>query len=457
MLFAALSFVMTAEPAPALGVTDEPVHPLVTPIAGFAFDPETRVAAGGIVRWRNDDGVAHTVTAVDGSFDSGPIPAGGVFDRSFAAPGEVAYYCAIHPSMTGTVFVADPPAGSPVSGPETSADPDAILLRRTPVLDTDPLGIGGTALSLLVPDGWVVEGGPVWRHHFANLATLEARVVRPDRRSGVEFFPLFPQVWHSGGIPGFPVGSNYLGHEVREPIRDAATFLEALVLPGFRATFSPRVIARESLPDVAAAYVGSSLPGTEVVAERILTEHVVSGEAILEEFVVVLTFTPNPALPGALIWAPQQLSSIRAPATEFDRLRPLLQAVASSPQLDLRWYAGYQQVVDLALRNGLEAIRAAGAASRIVAAANAEISELIIEGHRERQATIDRIDAAVSQTIRGVETYADPFGGGTLELPNGYSYGYASADGSVILTNEPGFDPVRAFPGQTWEVISVER
>jgi plastocyanin len=66
----------------------------------------TSVAAGGEVTFRNDDGTAHTVTADDGAFDTGPVAAGesGTFTAP-QAPGEVAFHCEIHPSMTGTLTV----------------------------------------------------------------------------------------------------------------------------------------------------------------------------------------------------------------------------------------------------------------------------------------------------------------------------------------------------------------
>jgi hypothetical protein len=333
----------------------------------------------------------------------------------------------------------------------------SVVLHRTTVLDTDPLGIGGPALSLLVPEGWTVEGGPVWRHHYSNLATFEVRVSSPDGLLAVESFPLFPQVWQEGGIPFFDVGSNYLGNEVRPPIRDVGVFLGTLILPMYRGAFAPRIVARQPLPDVAAAYLSVSLPATEALAERVLTEQVVEGVPTLEEFTVVLTFTPNPFVPGAVLWTPALLFSIRAPADAFAEARPVLQAVATSAVLDLDWYAGYEYVVGLARRNGLEAIRAAGAASRIISDANVAISDAIIAGYQEQQATYDRVYDAVNQAVRGVETYDDPFAGGTLELPSGFAHAYASAEGDVILTDDPGFDPVRAFPQQTWETLTVER
>ena len=73
-------------------------------ITGFAFDPpELSVSAGTEVTWTNDDPTAHTVTADDESFDSGSIDPGAGF--SVAVDGSVTYFCAIHPTMKGSITV----------------------------------------------------------------------------------------------------------------------------------------------------------------------------------------------------------------------------------------------------------------------------------------------------------------------------------------------------------------
>ncbi len=446
------------------GQTAELPRPVDVEIRDFAFPAEIQLEAGATVRWANGDPAPHTVTSMDGAFDSGAIEPGTAFELAISDPGVYGYACRIHPSMIGTLTVTpvdtgidnDPPPASAMRA-SLASPPGVTVLHRVPVLDTDPLGIGGIALTVVAPEDWNVEGGPVWRHNYSNLATYEGRITSPDRLHGVEFFALYPQIWQEGGIPFFPEGSNYLGNDVRPPIRDVGVFLETLILPTYRGAFSPAVIERAPLPDVATAYLRDSLPGTEAVAERVLTEHFVDGERMLEEFTVVLTFTPNPALPGAVFWTPQQLFSIRAPADQFEAARPVLQAIATSPVPDRDWYVGYQYVLGLSIQNGLDAIRAAGAASRVTSEANAEITDLIASGYQERQLVNDRIYDAMSQTIRGVETYRDPWNGGTLELPNGFDYVYGSVEGNVILTNEPTFDPIQAFPEQTWDSLTTER
>jgi plastocyanin len=75
-------------------------------IKNFAYSPATiTVPAGTVVRFVNDDGEAHTVTATDRSFDSAGLDTGDAWKFAFAKPGRYAYFCAMHPYMKGTVVV----------------------------------------------------------------------------------------------------------------------------------------------------------------------------------------------------------------------------------------------------------------------------------------------------------------------------------------------------------------
>jgi plastocyanin len=76
-------------------------------LEGFAFDPATiEVAAGQAITWKNLDPAEHTVTAEDGSFDSGVLGQGRAFTARLEQPGTYAYTCQIHPEMQGTVRVS---------------------------------------------------------------------------------------------------------------------------------------------------------------------------------------------------------------------------------------------------------------------------------------------------------------------------------------------------------------
>ena len=75
------------------------------------FSPPTlTVPAGTTVTWTNTDQAAHTVTADDGSFDTGFVAAGQTVSLTFATPGTYPYYCIPHGApggagMAGVVVV----------------------------------------------------------------------------------------------------------------------------------------------------------------------------------------------------------------------------------------------------------------------------------------------------------------------------------------------------------------
>lgn len=72
------------------------------------FSPPTITVVIGqnnTVTWHNTDSVTHTVTATDGSFNSGDIKAGETWTHTFTAPGNFSYYCIYHAWMKGEVIV----------------------------------------------------------------------------------------------------------------------------------------------------------------------------------------------------------------------------------------------------------------------------------------------------------------------------------------------------------------
>ncbi|MBO9572141.1 MAG: cupredoxin family copper-binding protein [Chitinophagaceae bacterium] len=73
-------------------------------ITGMSFS-STTVKAGTTVTWTNNDNVAHTVTADDGSFNSGNLAVGGTFSHKFSTAGTFNYHCEYHSMMKASVTV----------------------------------------------------------------------------------------------------------------------------------------------------------------------------------------------------------------------------------------------------------------------------------------------------------------------------------------------------------------
>ena len=74
---------------------------------GMRFQPaELTVHPGETVEFKNEDIFAHTVTADDGSFDSGLIQPGSSWKMTVQKAGTIAYHCTPHPNMKAALIVS---------------------------------------------------------------------------------------------------------------------------------------------------------------------------------------------------------------------------------------------------------------------------------------------------------------------------------------------------------------
>lgn len=119
--------------------------------ADNVFQPSTiTINAGDTVVWTNTGSNPHTVTADDGSFDSGIFTSGQSFSMTFSTPGTIPYHCTIHGApggvgMAGTIVVqaagaaapaatAAPAAATPVVAGATPAAATPVVAAATPAV-----------------------------------------------------------------------------------------------------------------------------------------------------------------------------------------------------------------------------------------------------------------------------------------------------------------------------------
>jgi plastocyanin len=75
-------------------------------VDNFVFNPQTiTVKAGDTVTWINHDDIPHTATSKTGVFRSKALDTDDQFSFTFTTPGSFAYFCALHPHMTGSIVV----------------------------------------------------------------------------------------------------------------------------------------------------------------------------------------------------------------------------------------------------------------------------------------------------------------------------------------------------------------
>jgi plastocyanin len=80
--------------------------PAAVKIDNFSFGPQTvTVPVGATVTWTNADDIPHTAVSTEGVFKSKVMDTDEKFSYTFTKAGTYAYYCTIHPKMTGQIVV----------------------------------------------------------------------------------------------------------------------------------------------------------------------------------------------------------------------------------------------------------------------------------------------------------------------------------------------------------------
>ena len=102
-----LAIVLLLAGSPNATANDQPSAAKVeVQIDNFSFGPQTvTVPVGAMVTWTNHDDTPHTIVSTEGVFKSKVRDTDEKFSYTFTKAGKYAYYCSVHPKMTGQVIV----------------------------------------------------------------------------------------------------------------------------------------------------------------------------------------------------------------------------------------------------------------------------------------------------------------------------------------------------------------
>jgi len=197
-----LAALAAATPAAALAQhLDDGSHdagePAQVAIRATAVDPSRiAVLVGERVTWVNASIREHTVTSRDGLFDSDRIGPNRRFGHTFVSAGSFAYYCRIHPGITGSVDVAQvllhARAARLARGDELMLEGRARAGGGPVTIERDP-GSGFAPLAMVIPasDGsfgarLTADVSATYRAVAGSDASAPVRVeVAPTRRLAV--------------------------------------------------------------------------------------------------------------------------------------------------------------------------------------------------------------------------------------------------------------------------------
>lgn len=312
------------------------------------------------------------------------------------------------------------------------------IIRFRPFSVRDPQLNNMEALRLLVPADWRVDGGILWRHDRAILATAVLRIFNPNGAEELNLLPV-EQFAQSNPGYGFGIGSNYLGSEL-QPAMDPQTFVARIVMPRYRGQTGPITPSGGGeLPAVAQAVQTPGMP-SQMRAGRFRFSYSLAGRQMEEDVYCVLSYTSAPAV-QSVYWSPAHLYSIRAERGQLDQKTKLMQAIVSSSRINLQWFNAYLQVWEMWKANVMQSIQNAGNLSRYISGINNQITAMNREAWEQQQASHERISRRFSEYIRGVDTYQNPVTNQPVQLPGGYGRAWTNALGEYIVSDSSSYNP----------------
>lgn len=311
---------------------------------------------------------------------------------------------------------------------------------------------GLEAFRLLLPKGWVGEGGIAWSADPALPARSDFRFRDPAGTAELRVFPTQACFWTDNRLflATNPPGTLRFGTLVAEPIDLPAAF-RTVLLPKFRPEASGlRIVGESAVPELAELARGVATEGVSSAAEggKIRIEYEEAGRQMEEEmyaavsqFVVPL---PGSALgPGYFIdyWYIDYVFSFRAEKGELDSHAGTFQTMIHSFEVNPSFFAKVANVREALAREAIEGIHAAGRIGEKIARAGRDLRADQQSAWEQRQLVQDEIARNFSDYVRGVDRFDDPFSGQEVELPAGYGHAWANNLGEYIVTESPSFNP----------------
>jgi hypothetical protein len=298
------------------------------------------------------------------------------------------------------------------------------------------------AFSMIVPQGWKVEGGIMRLDPNAMggpAQSIEAKLdmaIKRDDQGTVMARTLADMRYADIAAANpmlagmFPPGSNYNGMPVA-PCPNAHAFISQMAFPYVHPSAQQvTIIKTYPAKDLAQRYQQSlatlPLPMTPICDAGVaILEYTENGIAYKEVWSAVIV---NWGQMAGGMWENKETRFMRTPAAEFDQWVPVFAAMQASVQVNPKWLAGE--------------IQGQMTRSQIVIDTQKEIQRIEREMVENRQRVNSEIQNSMYLTITGQEDYKNPFTGEYETRPSDLGkHRWVNDLGQEVYTDDNSYDP----------------
>ena len=293
------------------------------------------------------------------------------------------------------------------------------------------------AFSLLVPKGWIVEGGAL-RFLDANIAGANNMVeckfdmsVKKDAAGSV-MIRWLPDMLCIGqrnawGNREGAVFNNCLVRRKRDPV---SFMLQVAVPYAHPAATNVNVKVTKPLPGMVARYNALVDPAVKTVTnmsyQAMLIEFTYqeNGKSYMERMITVIE---DYGMNGGGLWKNRETMLIRAPENELARWEPVLEVIQNSGIWSMSWIAG--EANGQRQRSGL------------INLTQQELQQMDKEINENKQRTNSEINKDMYLTLTGQNEYKNPFSGKIETDTDNWKNRWVNSSGDIIYSVDASYDP----------------
>lgn len=366
--------------------------------------------------------------------------------------------------------------------PDSSGTSNMVVMREHTLHDP---GMNNIVVStVLVPEGWVLEGG-VTRpsNQLYNMPVVsDVKISAPDGRA-VHFFPSFSFEFNNAS-PGQVMQPTLGGNLYLQLPRSPGQWLMQMAQRNPDPTVSDlQLITEEVVPELTQQLRQQNAQMYQIVeqgnrtsasmgfgqefdtqATRLMLTYQQNGrmleETILITWQYLIMIQQGQISSGS--WSINLMRSFRGPTGTNYLADPVLSAIVQSIRINPVWEAEMQRYWQQLVR-----IKQKGANDRRVIwqnhnrkmqKINSDINDIIVGGYKERSAVSDRLQEQYVDTIREETSYTTPTGE-TVKLPSFYDQVYTDGNGTYILNNDALYNPNTdsTVNNVNWDRIEAQR
>ena len=368
--------------------------------------------------------------------------------------------CALALGACVAALLATPPvvrgqaAANPLPNKDASAPPATMRFKRFVI--TDDQGFKGMEVFHgVMPVDWTVKGDVIWKMALATPQQIRIHWGDAQDVCAFDVYPFINFTWSDPRAPGarrFQPGQITPGGLIiKEPPTDQFDAFDKVVIQMFRPDLAKaKVVNKEKLPEVAKAIYAqvNTDPNyaVAVAAGKETLEYELHGQTVQEVIGGVLKIYASKQH-GFKCWSIIQPTSQRAPKGAFDQLKPINTFMFQSLQMNPAWSQKVAALINQreqkALANQAQARANQQAQFNAIESRIASTSAANDAQHAsywQHSADLDRQSQNRADVMREVSPWKDS-SGTTYKLPTQYGQAWSGADGTIIMNNDPGYNP----------------